>query len=108
MRKLLVASLFCASTIANAQIDLPQGFVTTTKPILCGPAPVVFRSLAGKDINEKPIWLGQDENKSNYAIFVNAETSAFTLIQFGEQMACILGLGPSSDIFENKPRGKPM
>lgn len=108
MRKLLVVSLFCVSTIVHAQSDLPPGFVVTNKPMLCGPASVVFRNLASKEINEKPIWLGQDENKSNYAIFVNSETSGFTIIQFGEQMACVLGLGPTSDLFENKLKGKSM
>ena len=110
MKSLLVASLFCLTgTIAHAQNALPPGFVTTTKPILCGPLDVVFKTMASKEINERPIWVGQDENRSNYVIFVNAETSGFTLVQFGEQIACILGLGPTSNSYPVKPQmGKPM
>lgn len=109
-KSLLVASLFClAGTIAYAQTALPPGFVTTTKPILCGPADVIFKTMASKEVNEQPIWLGQDDNRSNYVVFVNAETSGFTIVQFGEQMACILGLGPTSNSYPTKPQtGKSM
>lgn len=105
MKSLLVASLFCLTgTIAHAQTTLPPGFVTTTKPILCGPMDIVFRGLANPEINEQPIWLGQDDNGSNYAVFVNAKTSGFTVVQFGEQIACILGLGATSASYPAKPQ----
>ena len=97
IKRYTVASLFCLiSTIAHAQSDLPPGFVNTTKPILCGPVNTVFKTLSSKEINERPIWIGQDENRSNYALFINPKNTGFTIIQFGDEMACILGLGPSS------------
>jgi hypothetical protein len=99
MKKLAVALLFCLiSTIAHAQNSLPPGFVNTTKPILCGPLDTVFKTLASKEINERPLWLGQDNNGSTYALFVNSDTTGFTIVQFGEQMACLLGLGEKSEV----------
>lgn len=110
LKFLAVASLFClTSTIAHAQTGLPPGFVTTNKTIICGPMDTVFRSLADPEINEQPIWLGQDDNGSNYALFVNTKTSGFTIVQFGQQVACLLGLGATSDTYPVKPQtGKPM
>ena len=99
--KLLVASLFCLiGTIAHAQTNLPEGFALTNKSILCGPGTTIFKTLASKDVNEKPLWVGQDDSKTFLAVFVNQDTGAFTVIQFGEQMACILGLGEKSDLFK--------
>jgi hypothetical protein len=102
-KKYIVASLFCLiSTIAHAQNNLPPGFVNTTKPILCGPVNTVFKTLSSKEIDEKPIWIGQDENKSNYALFINTKSTGFTIVQFGDEMACLLGLGPVSEVYPSK------
>jgi hypothetical protein len=103
VKRYIVASLFClTSTIAHAQSGLPPGFVNTTKPILCGPVETVFKTLASKEIDERPLWIGQDENKSNYALFINTKSTGFTIVQFGEEMACFLGLGPVSEVYPPK------
>lgn len=105
MKHIIVAALGCFYSITSlAQLDssLPPGFVTVQKTVICGPATTIFKSLAEKEINEKPIWIGVDENKTNYAVFVNAETGGFTMLHFGEKIACIIGMGPVSDTYENK------
>lgn len=98
MRKLLVAFLFCStSTIVNAQI-VPE-FVTLNKPVICGPAETILKGLADDDINEKPIWIGQDDTgKSEFILFVNSKTKAFTIVQFGKITGCILGIGYKSSL----------
>ena len=108
MKKSAVAFLFCLiSTIANAQIG-PQ-FVQIPKMVLCGPAAIVFKGLADKDVNEQPLWIGKDDaEKSDYALFLNEKTKAFTLIQYTGTTACILGIGYHSEIFKLKPDEKPM
>ena len=94
VRLITVAFLFCASTIANAQSE----FRNIPKSVLCGPAEGVFKALADPEINETPVWLGKEDSKaSDYALFVNPKTSAFTLIQFGKEWACILGIGFKSN-----------
>jgi len=96
MKRLAVAFLFClTSTIANAQIG-PQ-FRNIPKPVLCGPLDILFKGLADEEVNEKPIWIGQAEDKkSEFAVFVNPKTGAFTMVQFGKEWGCILGIGYSS------------
>jgi len=96
MKKFAVAFLFCLiSTIANAQPG-PQ-FRNIPKPVLCGPLEVLFKGLADEEVNEKPIWIGKAEDeKSEFAVFVNRKTGAFTLVQFGKEWGCILGIGYSS------------
>lgn len=110
--KSILAFLFClSSTIANAQSgsQLPNGFVQTNKPVICGPAEIVFQGLADPEIDEKPLWVGTAENGSNFAVFINTKTSGFTVIQFGQKIACIIGIGDRSDSFTiSTPRGKPM
>lgn len=100
--KTIVAFLFClSSTVANAQIG-PE-FRQIPKMVICGPVQVILKGLADKDINEKPLWLGKDESdKSDYAIFVNPETGAFTIVQFTQSIGCILGIGYSSQTFQLK------
>jgi len=106
MKKLSVAFLFClTSTIANAQIG-PE-FRQIPKSVICGPVTTILKALTDKDINEKPLWIGKDESeKSDYAVFVNTKTGAFTIIQFGKEVGCILGIGYRSDTY-NLPKGDP-
>ena len=98
MKRFLVASLFCASTIVNAQSNTQ--FVTVNKPVICGPVEIILKGLADKDINEKPVWTGRrDDQKTEFFVFLNFETSAFTIIETGREIACILGLGAQSNFF---------
>jgi hypothetical protein len=99
---MLWMSLIVGSVHAQSNTELPKGFVTVDQQILCGPADTVFRGLASAEINEKPQWVGTTENGSHVAVFVNQHTSAFTVVQFGEQMLCILSLGQSSHFFIKK------
>ena len=101
MKKLSVAFLFCLiSTIANAQAE--SNFKQIPKPVLCGPVELIFKSLTDSDINEQPIWTGKNEDsKSDYALFVNPKTNSFTLVQFGKECGCILGVGHKSQTFSN-------
>lgn len=101
MIKQAVAFLFCLiSTIANAQVG-PE-FRQIPKPVICGPVETVLKGLADEDINEKPIWVGKnDDGKSDYAVMVNSKTTAFTVLQFGKDWACILGIGYKSQTLIN-------
>lgn len=95
MKNFLVASLFCVSTIAHAQ---QQQFVNVNKPVICGPLDVMLKGLADKDIDEKPVWIGKrDDQKTEFYIFLNFKTSAFTVIEAGKEIGCILGIGYKSN-----------
>lgn len=106
MKKLAVAFLFClTSSIANAQIG--PDFRQIQKSVICGPFATIIKALAEQDIDEKPVWVGKDESeKTDYAVFVNSKSGAFTIVQFGKEIGCILGIGYKSQIFKLSP-GNP-
>lgn len=80
--------------------------VTVEKPLTCAETPVLLSLLSGSDYKEKPIWWGIESNAtlSRYSLFVNDETKTWTLIQFDEKMACVLGTGAASTEIFNGPR----
>jgi len=98
MKKLLVTLLLSCSTIASAQLE--PDFKSVPKSVLCGPLAAIIRGITSAEIDERPIWVGRDEeSKSYYAVFVNSKTGAFTVIQFGSEIGCILGTGIKSEKF---------
>jgi len=72
--------------------------VTVQKPLTCAPTSEVVGTLIGKDYKERPIWMGVEPSTppSRYSLFVNDETKTWTLIQFDEKAACVLGTGEAS------------
>lgn len=97
-----VAFLFCLTgTIANAQQQ--PGFVQIPKPVICGPVAEILKNLADPEIGEKPIWIGKNEDgRSDYMIFVHPKTGAFTILQIGKEIGCVLGIGYSSQAMFEK------
>ena len=73
--------------------------ITTKKEVYCDKTDTIISILKGKDFEEVPIWLGKsDENTPNYSLFVNTETRSWTIIQFNNNLACVLGAGESYQI----------
>ena len=72
--------------------------VTVQKPIECADTATLLRGLSGSDYKEKPIWFGIEPGVtvSRYSLFVNEQTKTWTLIQFDEKIACVLGTGENS------------
>ena len=87
MRKLLLGVLLLP-VFAQAQP------VTVEKPVICDKPEVVIKSLQDR-FKEQPLWLGIDE-KSRYALFVNEKTKDWTIIQFNDNIACVIGVGEKS------------
>lgn len=91
--------LYGSTTGAQLGLD----FQKVPKTVFCGPIEVVFKALADEDINEKPLWIGRDENnKSDFMLFVNSRTKTFTLLQVGKEWACILGIGSNSQFMTSR------
>jgi len=80
--------------------------VTVQKPIECADTATLLRGLSGSDYKEKPIWWGIEPGAtvSRYSLFVNDETKSWTLIQFDEKIACVLGTGDASTQIFNGPK----
>lgn len=71
--------------------------VTVEKPVPCEKTETVINGLLNNDYKEQPIWIGVDD-KSKYSIFANEKTGSWTIIQFNDKIACILGAGEGSKI----------
>jgi hypothetical protein len=79
--------------------------VIIQKPMKCADTKTVIQALTGEDYKEKPIWLGIESGAtvSRYSLFVNEQTKTWTLIQFDENVACVLGVGEASTEIFNGP-----
>lgn len=91
MKYLLILSLALVGAAAAQS-------VTVQKPVECADTATLFRGLISSDYKETPIWFGTepDATLSKYSLFVNEETKSWTLVQFDEKLACVLGAGLAS------------
>ena len=80
--------------------------VTVQKPVDCVNTETLFQGLIGSDYKEKPIWLGiqSDASLPKYSLFVNEQSKSWTLVQFDEKIACVLGTGEASTQIFNGPK----
>jgi hypothetical protein len=94
MRQLALAFLFClTSSIANA-----QPAVQLDKPVTCSTLKAVVEQLSGL-YKEEPYWNGSGHN-SKYIMFVNVKTQAWTLVEYSDTIACIIGTGEKSTLLK--------
>ncbi len=77
--------------------------VTVEKPLVCDKTEKVIERLQNGQYKENPNWIGYDE-KSRYALFSNEKTRTWTMIQFNDKIACILGVGEGSRIIFSGPK----
>lgn len=88
MRKILLLVMFLAGP-AVSEVES----VTLDKKIICFKQEVLFKDLTEK-YQEKPVLMGKSSiSESAVAVYANAETGAYTLIEFNSTMACILSMG---------------
>ena len=96
MKKLLLMMTFTVSAQA-APVEIQ-------KPVICDSTDTVIKLLSSENYQEKPIWLGaSDENLVNYSLWINASTKNWTIVQFNNEIACILGAGENYTILNRKP-----
>lgn len=81
--------LFIMTFMINSVLAEPR---TINKPIVCEETSVVLSTLFSSEYEEFPIWMGRDED-SRYSLFANQKTKSWTLIQYDEKIACVLGVG---------------
>ena len=101
MKKLIQLAVLSYLIGTSAHAQVPSSFANVSKPVICGPLEIILKGLADKDINEKPVWIGKrDDEKTEFLLFINFETSAFTLIEAGREIGCIIGIGYKSNFFD--------
>ena len=92
---LLFLALFTSVTHAQPS--------TTKKEVYCDKTEILIPVIKGKDFQEVPIWFGKGDGKApNYSLFVNSETRSWTIIQFNNELACVVGSGESYQVITKK------
>ena len=76
------------------------------KPVTCTDTKTLLQGLIGSDYKETPIWLGVELGAEvpKYSVFVNPQTKTWTIIQFNDTIACVLGTGTDSTQIFNGPK----
>jgi hypothetical protein len=88
MRKFLLGVLLLPALVVAQP-------VTVEKTVVCEKTVLVIESLQNGDYKEQPSWIGYDD-KSKYSLFTNEKTKTWTMIQFNDTIACIIGSGEGS------------
>ena len=72
--------------------------IVIQKPVTCTDTKALLQGLSGSDYKETPMWLGIEPGAEvpKYSVFVNQQTRTWTIIQFNDQLACVLGTGTDS------------
>jgi hypothetical protein len=92
MQKLAVAFLFGLNTlVANAQI------ITVEKPVVCSDLKTVIENLSS-EYKEEPFWSGTD-SLSKFIMMSNKKTGTWTIIQYNDKIACVIGTGDNGKVF---------
>jgi hypothetical protein len=65
--------------------------VQVEKPVVCSNLKTVVETIS-QDFQEQPAWRGNDSN-SKYIMFANSKTGTWTLIQYDDKIACVIGSG---------------
>jgi hypothetical protein len=100
MNKLKMAFLFClASSIANADP------IERRKVVVCDSVETIFKTLF-EEFQEQPIWFAKDgPSPTQYVLTVNVKEDTWTLVQYDNTQACVIGVGNGSRL---APTGKPV
>ena len=78
-----------------AQADI----VVVPKPVECTATKKLLPAIVASDYKEIPVWFGQEpDSGSNYTLFANPITKTWTLIQFDQNVACVIGSGNTSTL----------
>lgn len=85
MRKFLL-SVLLLPVLASAEP------VTVDKPVVCDDTNIVLNGLGGEKYKEVAVWAGEGKS-SMFAVLVNPTSTTWSIIQFNQEKACVLGTG---------------
>lgn len=100
--KHLILILLATCSVAMAQP------VQVNKPVVCGNTADVMKELKD-DYKEFPVFLGETKDKSvSVSLFVQTgdRDQSWTLIEFNESVACVIGMGKKWRTFSLPEKGK--
>jgi hypothetical protein len=85
MWKPIAFLLALTSLVVNAQT------FESEKPIVCSDLKTVIEYVSS-EYNEVPFWNGVTDD-SKYILMVNKQTHSWTMIQYNNEIACVIGTG---------------
>ena len=80
--------------------------IIVQKPVTCVESKMLLQGLSSNDYKETPMWLGIEPGAEvpKYSVFVNQQTRTWTIIQFNDKLACVLGTGTESTQIFSGPK----
>jgi hypothetical protein len=92
-----LAFLFCLGMMSNVANADP---IERRKVVFCDKTNVILETVK-KDFDEEPIWYAKDlPTPTQYMITASKQNDTWTLIQFDDTQACVLGVGTGSKILQ--------
>ena len=89
-----LTSLLCLTVVAQT---------TTKKEVYCDNTDKLLLILQNGEFEETPIWFGKGDGKApNYSLLVNQKTKSWTMIQFNNEIACVIGTGENFNLLNKK------
>jgi len=93
MKKLLIL-LFPGIALAQPTIE--------NKEVVCDKAERVFSLLTNQKYKEVPSWLGVS-SRSKFILFVNQNKNTWSMVEYDNDYACIIGAGGGSEFVDTQP-----
>lgn len=91
--------LFClTSTIANAAEEPFE----LKKVVACTDTATLLSSISKSKWKELPMWVGRS-SETTVSLFINNETKSWTIVQFNNEIGCILEVGTDSQALFGEP-----
>jgi hypothetical protein len=89
-----ICALLSIGVVVAEAPDEPTVISKGLKDVDCASTELIFNTLVSYEFNELPLWVGNEKKSSDrYALFVNKKTLTWTMVQFDQSKACILGAG---------------
>jgi len=82
--------LFLTSLVASAQSNL----IEIDKPVTCSDPKTVIEGLSDQ-YQEQPFWSGRGTD-SKYVLLVNSKTGSWSMVEYNDKIACVVGTGKSA------------
>lgn len=69
--------------------------VVVDNKMVCNATRIVLAEIAKSDYREVPLWVGDisKESKVKLAIVANEKTGSWTLLQYNDEVACLMSMG---------------
>jgi len=100
MKKLLLSVLFLPVFAFAQQQQQPQEIITANKEVTCVDTATLMNALEKSEFKEIPYWMGTDSD-SYWGLVVNEKTGTWTMIQFTQDLGCIIGSGKNHKLVQS-------